>query len=384
MADAAAPPPLARGRRTLVAVVIAVVVAAIVIGLVVWRTNASGISFSARFSSSVGVYPGSDVRVLGVPVGKVVSVTPDGTVVKVGMQLDKDVEVEADTYAVVVSPNLVSDRYVQLTGAYDTGAADAGPTLRNGAVIPRDRTRTPVELDELTRNLTQLTTALGPNGANATGALSKLLKVGADNLQGNGKKINDTIRALGESGRTLDASKFDIFATIEQLSTFTTTLQQNDAALARVNDNFATVSQTFANDRRTFGEALRELGTALDLVQDFVRDNRGALKQNVDKLQTVAATLAKQRSSLAKTLKSAPLLLQNFLNAYDPENNLLRGRANLNELTVWADGGSGASSNSSGNSSGNSAKTQKLPASADAPTTTPPLMLPGTTKSGAR
>jgi phospholipid/cholesterol/gamma-HCH transport system substrate-binding protein len=37
-----------------------------------------------------------------------------------------------------------------------------------------------------------------------------------------------------------------------------------------------------------------------------------------------------------KALSSAPLLVQNFLNAYDPQHHLLRGRADLNELSVWA------------------------------------------------
>lgn len=369
MSDTAPPP--SRRRRALTTTVIIAVVLGIVAGVWIWRDSRTGTEFSARFTSSVGVYPGSDVRVLGVPVGKVDSVTPHGRTVTIGMHLDRDIAVRADTYAVIVSPNLVSDRYVQLTGAYD-----GGPKLRDGAVIGTARTRTPVELDELTRNLTSLTDALGPNGANATGALSRLLKVGAANLDGNGRKIRDTISRLSSSGRTLDASKNDIFGTIDQLSTFTRTLQQHDSALGSVNRNLAAVSQTLSNDRETFGQALRELGTALGLVQDFVRDNRGALTRNVDKLQTVAATLAKQRSSLAQTLRSAPLLLQNFLNAYDPKTNLLRGRANLNELTVWARGASASVSSAhalptGGNAGGDTGGDTGGDAS-------PPLLLPVT------
>ncbi len=369
----AAPPPLTRSRRSLAIGVVVIVVLGILAGLWAWRANRTGVEFSARFTSSVGVYPGSDVRVLGVPVGKVDSVTPHGRTVTIGMHLDPDVSVRADTYAVIISPNLVSDRYVQLTGAYDSG-----PRLREGAVIATSRTRTPVELDDLSRNLTQLTDALGPNGANATGALSRLLQVGAATLDGNGRKINDTIARLSQSGRTLDSAKYDIFATIEQLATFTTTLKEKDAALGSANRNLAAVTQTLSNDRETFGQALRELGTALGLVQDFVRENRGALKSNVAKLETVAASLATQRGSLAQTLRSAPLLLQNFLNAYDPQNNLLRGRADLNELTVWARGQSASGALATAGTGGGDAS--------GAGTDAPPLLLPAVdnTATGAR
>ena len=71
-------------------------------------------------------------------------------------------------------------------------------------------------------------------------------------------------------------------------------------------------------------------------MQQFVHDNRTALAANVATLSRVAHSLSTQRASLLKALKAAPLLVQNFLNAYDPKHKVLRGRADLNELTVWA------------------------------------------------
>ncbi|MFL6002088.1 MAG: MlaD family protein, partial [Nocardioides sp.] len=44
----------------------------------------------AHFPRTVSVYEGSDVRVLGVPVGKVDAVTPNGTDVKVTMHYSDD------------------------------------------------------------------------------------------------------------------------------------------------------------------------------------------------------------------------------------------------------------------------------------------------------
>ena len=71
----------------------------------------------AHFPRAISVYEGSDVRVLGVPVGTVDTVEPTGTDVTVTMSYDDDVQLPADAKAVIIAPSLVGDRYVQLTPA---------------------------------------------------------------------------------------------------------------------------------------------------------------------------------------------------------------------------------------------------------------------------
>jgi ABC-type transporter Mla subunit MlaD len=144
-------------------------------------------------------------------------------------------------------------------------------------------------------------------------------------------------------------------------------LKQNNSGLVQVNSELASVSQTLANDRVTFGQAMHELSIALGLVQKFVQANRSALTSNVTKLDTVAKTLATERDSLLKALSSAPLLVQNFINAYDPKHNLIRGRGDLNELTVWADNAAAGSVTSSSSVTGG-----------------PPTLLPPANASGGR
>lgn len=323
-------------RIALSAAVVVLIVAGA--GLVWWQSAQQGVRFTARFSSAQGIYPGSQVRILGVPVGSVDAITPDGATVTVAMHLDPGYAAAAATGAVIVNPNLVSDRYVQLTAAY-TG----GPKLADGAAIPAGRTATPVELDQLYTSLIQLTTALGPSGANAHGALSQLLNVGAANLAGNGQDINDTVSQVSRATTTLAGSATDIFGTLDHLNSFTGMLRQNDTALTTLNDKLATVSQVLADDRQSFGQAMQELGQALALVQEFVQRHRSALQTDVDGLTTVAQTLVQEQKSLQTMLLAAPLLAQNFANAYDAKDNVLRGRADINEVSVWA-GSTGSTS----------------------------------------
>jgi phospholipid/cholesterol/gamma-HCH transport system substrate-binding protein len=284
---------------------------------------------TAYFTQSVGVYAGTEVRILGVPVGRVDTVHPRGTDVEVRLRVQSDVDVPADARAVVVAPSVVSDRYVQLTPAYTGGA-----TLADGATIPTSRTATPVELDELYESINRLTASLGPNGANATGALSDLLDTSARNLDGNGQALGDLIRDLGGATGTLAGTGDDFFATIDNLQKFTAMLRANDEQVRTAERQLASVSAFLADDRDDLGAALHELATALAQVQQFIAANRAAIKSNVDKLATITQVLVRQRASLAEALDTIPLALQNVLNAYDPQHQTLDGRGNLNEISM--------------------------------------------------
>ena len=172
----------------------AVIVAAALVtgGVLVYQASHKSKQVTAYFAEAIGVYPGSTVRVLGVPVGTVEAVQPQGTQVKVTMTVNSGVAVPADARAVVVSASVVSDRYVQLTPAY-TG----GPQLADNAVITVSRTAVPVEVDQIYTSINRLSRALGPNGLNKHGALSELVKTGAANLAGNGASLHAMITQFG-------------------------------------------------------------------------------------------------------------------------------------------------------------------------------------------
>ncbi|MDT0491222.1 MCE family protein [Streptomyces sp. NPDC012600] len=284
---------------------------------------------TAYFERATGVYAGSDLRILGVRVGTVASVTPKGKEVEVVLRLDQGVKVPKDAHAVVVAPSLVADRYVQLAPAYD-----GGPLLADNAVLPAARNATPVEVDELYASITEITTALGPNGANADGALARLLETGAKNMDGNGKAIGDSVEQFGKAAKTLDRSSGDLFDTLTHLQSFTTMLKENDSEVRTAEQQLHSVTSFLADDKKNLSAALKELGTALGQVKTFIARNRGALKKNVDALVPVTQALVDQRASLAEAMDTLPLAAGNVLNAYDPAHRTLNGRANLNELSM--------------------------------------------------
>lgn len=320
----------ATDRRQLQFTALVAALAVLLATAVFFIARPSGRTVTAYFTSAVAAFEDNSVRVLGVPVGTIDRVTPEGTRVRVDMTLDDpDLQLPADVNAVIVSPSLVTGRYVQLTPTYS-----GGPALEDGAVIPEERTAVPLDVDDLARTATELTEALGPNGVNRQGALSDLLDVGAENLDGNGQAINDAITDLGELSGTLADSREELFGTVTELQSFVSTIAANDAEVREFNDRLADVTGFLADERGDLGTALSELSVALGEVAVFVEDNREILRSNVDRLTEVTGVLVEQQRALAETLDLAPTALGNLANAYNGSSGTLDTRANINELTL--------------------------------------------------
>lgn len=296
-------------------------------GVLVYHVINHPKQITAYFAESVGVYAGSTVRVLGVPVGTVNSVQPDGSRVKVTMTLNSGVAVPARVSAVVISPSVVSDRYIQLTPAYTRG-----PQIADGAAIPLARTAVPVEVDQVYASLAKLANALGPNGVNKNGALSDLIKTGAANLAGNGAYLRQMITEFGGLSRTLGNSSGNLFATVAYLQRFTTMLKDNNGQVRLAEEQLAQVSAFLASDRRDLSAALSELAVALNRVKGFIGGNRALIESNVSKLATITSLLVRERASLAEALDVAPLAADNLVHAYDATTHTLVGRGYLGEL----------------------------------------------------
>lgn len=321
--------PASRLGRDLTRGVTVAIVAALVVAVALWwiLVDANQRRYSAVFTGVVGLYEGNDVRVLGVGVGHVDSVEPQGDLVKVDMLVDRTTTIPFDAKAVIVAPSLVSDRYVQFTPAYTGGRA-----MAEGTVLPRERTATPLEVDDLYASLNRVSTTLGPNGANQDGALSDLLNTLAANAEGNGQALNQTITRLSEMADTLSGSDEDLFATVDNLQRFTSALAASDEQVNQFTEQAADVSRFLADERGDLAAAVQQLGVALGAVQQFINDNRAKLKSNVDKLASVTQVLVDQRAALAEVLDLAPVALSNIINAYNGSAGTLDARADLNEL----------------------------------------------------
>jgi phospholipid/cholesterol/gamma-HCH transport system substrate-binding protein len=359
--------PKLRTRRDRVVFGIAAVILAAALGTgaaLVYQASHQTKQITAYFRETIGIYPGSSVRVLGVPIGSVTAVQPDGSQVKVTMSVDSGVAMPASARAVVVAGSVVADRYVQLTPPY-TG----GPQLAGGAVIPVSRTAVPVEVDQVYSSLAKLSAALGPSGLNKHGALSDLISRGAANLAGNGAYLHNMLTQFSGLSKTLGNSAGNLYATIAYLQQFTSMLKANDSQVRLAEQQLSSVFGFLASDRQDLGAALNQLATALGQVQGFISSNRSLIKSNVSKLASITHILVRERASLAEALDVAPLAVDNVVNAYDATTRTLNGRGDLNELSM----GQGASSQAGAGATGPAGA---VPLPASELRSLPPLPLP--------
>ncbi|MFJ9961178.1 MCE family protein [Streptomyces avermitilis] len=292
---------------------------------VLWPRSES-VHVTAYFPRTVGIYPGSDVRVLGVRIGEVEKITPEGDRVRVELKYDEGRRVPADSKAAIINSSVVSDRYVQLLPVYRKG-----PVLQNGAVIPETRTAVPVELDRVFGSLHTTADALGPQGANKDGSLSRLLGVSADNLDGQGENLNRTVEDLSQAVTTLSDGRKDLFGTVRNLQVFTAALSADDKSVRSFNTGLAEVAGQLAGERKDLADALKNLGTALGDVSAFVKNNKKSLNSNVKGLSKVTKVLVTQRAALAELLDVAPTGLSNLNNAYNPSAGTLDTRNNAQQ-----------------------------------------------------
>ncbi|GAA1479572.1 MCE family protein [Gordonia sinesedis] len=308
------------GKRILAAVAALVLVALIAAAGYFGFVRATTNTVTAYFPSATGLYEGDPVRVLGVDVGEVRSIEPRPNDVRVVLQIDKDTPIPADARAVVVAQSLVSGRFIQMSPVYA-----GGPKMADGSDIPTDRTAVPMEWDDVKKQLTLLTEAVGPEGNDDEGAAARAVGVAQDNLSGNGAAINQSVRELSDVVTTLSSGRDDLFATIRNLQKLTDALSTSHEQLVQFNGRIASVGQVLADNTAELDGALRGLDSAMSDVQRFIDQNSQALTTSVARLADTTRILAEKDEQIRGVLHSAPNQLSNFFNIYNPLTGALSG-----------------------------------------------------------
>lgn len=269
------------------------------------------------FSDTAGVFVGNDVGVLGVPVGKITSIVPDGTRVKVTMQVDGDQPIPAGAAAVVVPRSVATDRYIELTPVYRSG-----PKMRSGAVIPLDRTRTPVEFDEVLASLSKLANGLSGK-ASTRDAIKRLLDSGSQALKGRGDLINQSIKSLGAAANGISAQRDNATSTLVALDQLTQTLATNQDTVRKFIKQVAAASSMLAEERQNFRTSLRSVTRMVRVVARFARQNRAQIDTTVKRTNGVMRTMLDKKKPVQELLQVMPLAVQNLQHMLGPGNRLV-------------------------------------------------------------
>jgi virulence factor Mce-like protein len=308
-----------RQRIVLASVAAAAVVVAAVVAFLTSRP--APLRITAHFLSAPGLYVGNHVDILGVPVGRISKITPGDRDVAVEMTLPHDQKVPANAEAVLTAANVVSDRFIQLSPPYT-----AGPLMKSGADIPTSRVHTPVEVDEVFSSLDELGKALGPNGIDRNGSLGDAFHVAAENLDGNGQRLHDTITGLARALPAVSANAKQLTSLLDDLDTLSRALANHDDTVSAFYRDLATATAQLAGERQDIATALSTLQTALGQLGTFVETNKAALSANIGNLVTVTNALLAHQRQLIETFDVMPLTISNLGQTVESDQDGLRVR----------------------------------------------------------
>src|SRR5262249_14672141 len=264
-------PKVSRRAMLVGAMVVVLAMVALVVSVQLYRklTNTSAVAY---FSSTLALYPGDKVEIMGVRVGAIDKIEPVGDRMRVSFHYSTKYKVPANATASILNPSLVASRTIQLSPPYTDG-----PVLKDGAVIPIERTQVPVEWDQLRDSINGILRQLGPTPQQPGGPFGELIESAADNLAGKGKQIHDTLNSLSEALTALNEGRGDFVTITRSLAQFISALYQNDRQFVALNDNLAQFTDWFTKSDHDVADTIARVDDVLTISRKFLSDNRSAL-----------------------------------------------------------------------------------------------------------
>lgn len=268
------------------------------------------IKVTALMTDSAGLFVGNDVGILGVKVGTVTDIKPDGANVRVTLEVNGDQDIPADAGAVVVARSVATDRYVELTPVYS-----AGPKMTDGTVIDQSKTRTPVDFDDVLGALNTFATGIA-GSKDTQNAIKNILKSGSGALEGKGDDFNRAITALGTAVNSISAQRGNITSTVKSLDVLTSSIAANQQLAREFITQVSKASSMLAGERTNFQNSLRSLSSAVASIADFAHTNRQQLVTLLGESTGLLSSLLTKKDRLSEILEVMPLTLQNLRNIY--------------------------------------------------------------------
>lgn len=289
---------LARRRR------LAGVVYLVVPALLVWLSIAV---YEKEFTDSATVtvetgragsemHPRAEVKLRGVVIGEVEKIDTGGRAARLTLALrpDKIGRVPSDVRAQLLPTTLFGQRYVALVPPDNPSPRP----LAAGSVIPRDRSRSAVELEQVLDNLLPLLTAVQPQELSAT--LSALARA----LEGRGEKIGDSLVTLNGYLKDFNPHLPSLNRDIKELVELSDTYADAAPDLVDALHDATTTSATIAAQRAELSALYASVTSSSQETGSWLRGNRANLIRLTATSRPTLEILARYASAFPCTLRT--------------------------------------------------------------------------------
>ncbi|HET6815895.1 MAG TPA: MlaD family protein [Mycobacteriales bacterium] len=271
----------------------------------------SGTSYHALFTDASGLKTGDDVRVAGVKVGKVTSVSLDGAVVRVGLSVS-GVDVGQDSRADIKIKTLLGQKYVALT---PMGMG----TLKGD--IPVARTTTPLDVTDAFIGL----------GERAGQIDKKQLATAFDTLAAAFKQtppyVHDSLRGLQRLSTSIASRDSQLHILLSRANAVTNTLASRDAEIAKLINDSNLILQTVYQQRVVVHKLLVDTTAVSQQLAGLVRDNRAIIGPALANLEQTLTILQRNQDNLDEAIHLTAPFVRDFTDVL--------GNGRWFESTLW-------------------------------------------------
>jgi phospholipid/cholesterol/gamma-HCH transport system substrate-binding protein len=243
--------------------------------------------YSAYFADTGGIKSGGEVRVSGMPVGRVTGYDLQGTKVLVTFTVDSDVSVGDRTEAAVKTETVLGTKMLELT--------PRGDGKLNGP-IPLERTHSPYDLPTALGDLTTTISALD------TSQLSSSLTTLADTFKDTPPDLKIALEGVARFSDTLDARDAKLRNLLANANKVTGVLGKRSDEIAKLIINANALLQELISQRSSVDALLTNVTAATRQISAVIGDNRTQLKPALDKLNGVLGVLDNRKQELQRTL----------------------------------------------------------------------------------
>ncbi|HSP04869.1 MAG TPA: MlaD family protein [Acidimicrobiales bacterium] len=285
--------PLVLGILTLVAAFIAVVLAFAIgtLGILEDRYEMSGV-----FEESGGIRPGDKVRVAGLDVGEVTSVRPDfqEAQVVVTWEVDRGVDLGADTSAEISLATLLGGRYLRLDGPVTEPYVADLPTEERR--IPIERTRLPIGVQDALGRFTDAADAYDVD------QIDQLLQNFADISADNADSFEPLVENITVLASVLNERRGQIDSLLQNTTELTSALASKDQELLTLIDQSGRLLDVVAQRRDQLRAVLGSGSQAVSELDRLITANRESLDTLLADFDITADTLRARLPELNELL----------------------------------------------------------------------------------
>lgn len=254
---------------------------------------------TARFDDVSGLVEGDDVRLAGIPIGRVTDVGVDDGEAVVAFRVDRNVDITADSTVVIRWRNLIGQRFVSiLPGTSNLLVGDGDELVATTDVV---------DLGRIVNQLSPLAQSVGPDQVN------RILNALVVAFENNEAPFDELLSDL-DSLTALLADRDQLLGQMQaDFAIIAGTLAERDEQIASMVGNLSSISGALDSTDQLLARALDEFGAFADSADTLLARSSSDLSAVLVQLPVITGAVADDLALVERAIDGLPAMMDAVL-----------------------------------------------------------------------